>query len=100
MSDDSMYSDGPGGESKEKPHDEAQESDYPVASLPKSILGGKDFKVGDEIVLKITGMAEEDFQVRYAPPKEKEAGKESAGEMEAPAAMGGGGDAEMAGMME
>ena len=40
-----------------------------AAVLPKSILAGKEFNVGDEVVLKITGMHEDSISVEYAPDK-------------------------------
>lgn len=61
--------------------------------LPKALMAGKDFKVGEEIVLKITAVHENDFEVEYAYGDEKE-GKEEGGEppMETAAAGGGGGE--------
>lgn len=37
-----------------------------TALLPKSILMGKDFKVGEEVVLKITAIRGDSVQVEYA----------------------------------
>jgi len=38
----------------------------PSAVLPKSILMGKKFNVGDEVVLKITSIGEDEIGVEYA----------------------------------
>lgn len=43
-----------------------------TALIPKSILGGKEFKVGDEVVLKITHDYEDEVAVEYAPEKPTE----------------------------
>ncbi len=61
-----------------------------TALLPKSILGGKDFQPGQEVVLKIVGMHEDEVEVQYAPEK---AGDEE--ESDAPESMGGGSSSEM-----
>lgn len=50
------------------------ESDGKTALLPKSVMGGKEWNVGDEIVLKITHIYEDEVAVEYAP--EKPSGKE------------------------
>src|SRR5215813_14044884 len=52
--------------------------DYEGATgiLPKSLMAGKDFKVGEEIVLQITRIGEKDFEVKYA----SEEGGEDKGE--------------------
>lgn len=42
------------------------------ALLPKSILAGKEFKVGDEIVLKIDALHDDEVEVSYASDKAKE----------------------------
>lgn len=34
--------------------------------LPKTLMGGKDFKPGEEIVLKVVAVHENDFEVEYA----------------------------------
>lgn len=40
-----------------------------TALLPKSILGGKEFKAGEEVVLKITHVYEDEVAVEYASEK-------------------------------
>ena len=95
--DEDLYSDGAdtGDESKaESKPEEGQEDDATEAVLPKSILAGKHFDVGDEVVLKITGIHDEQVSVKYAPAKEGdedegEEGGEESGKSEMPA-MGGG----------
>lgn len=43
-----------------------------TALLPKSVLGGKEFKVGEEVVLKIVHEYEDEVEVAYATEKAKE----------------------------
>lgn len=91
-----MYSDAspqdPAGEGQEK---EAKESEEPTALIPKSLLAGKDFKPGEEIVLQIVSMHENEVEVKYASEKGEEKGES---EMAPPAPQGGGD--EMAQMMQ
>jgi len=54
-----------------------------VATLPKAILAGKDFKVGDEVVLKITAMHDSEISVEYAPEKKKSTMRDTDGELAA-----------------
>lgn len=65
------YSDTSAGsdDSAPKEKDEAEESAESSALLPKSLFSGKDFKVGDEIVLKITHLYEDQFEAEYAKEK-------------------------------
>jgi hypothetical protein len=49
--------------------DENEDSAESSALLPKSLFSGKDFKVGDEIVLKITHLYSDQFEAIYAPEK-------------------------------
>lgn len=78
--------------------EEAEHSDSEEAILPKSILAGKEFKVGDEVVLKITAMHDDRISVKYAPAKEEGAGEGDDGGMEdgekaqMPSGMAGGGE--------
>jgi hypothetical protein len=41
------------------------DSDQPTAIIPKSLLAGKTFEVGDSVVLKIKAMHEDDVEVAY-----------------------------------
>ena len=59
------YDDEP-GEGSEK------EATGHVALLPKSVLMGKDFKVGEEVVLKITAIRGNEVEVEYAPAEPSE----------------------------
>lgn len=85
------------------PPEKAAESESPgegqTALLPKSILAGKEFKPGDEVVLKIVNLHENDVEVEYASEEpEKQEGAEAPAETPpAEAAPAGGG---MASMME
>lgn len=56
--------------------EEETESSAPTAELPKSILGGKEFKPGEEVVLRIVDVGEESVTVEYA--TEEEAPEEGA----------------------
>lgn len=80
---------------KMEPKDMQKEGTEQTGLLPKALMAGKDFKVGDEIVMKITAIHEKDFEVEYAPEKEgskeEEAGETPAEERAEMAGMGGGG---------
>lgn len=97
-SDATLYEDAPeesgepkGPESEEQP----EESGEPTATLPKSILAGKEFEPGDEVVLRIDKIMEDMIVVSYAPSKKGE------GEGKPPLKVGAPqGDSEMASMLE
>lgn len=64
-------------ESSQKPGS-SEDSEYPeseTALLPKSILGGKDFKEGEEVVLKIVHLYDDEVEVQYAPEKPEKEGE-------------------------
>lgn len=61
--------------------EETQETGDKTALLPKSVLGGKQFDIGDEVVLKIVKTYEDEVLVEYAPEKP---GKSDKGESELP----------------
>jgi len=42
------------------------------ALLPKSVLGGQDFKPGEEVVLQIKHVYSDEVEVAYAPKKPEE----------------------------
>lgn len=102
--DEDLYSDGPAegtpAEEAAESKEEENKEDSVEAVLPKSILGGKKFDVGDEVVLKITAMHDDQISVAYAPTKGKDEGGEKGetdegGEAKMPAAMmAGGGDSD------
>jgi hypothetical protein len=55
------------------------EDEYETALLPKAVLGGKEFKVGEEVVLKIVHDHGDEVEVQYAteePEKKDESGGE------------------------
>jgi hypothetical protein len=64
---------GPNGDESQDASEEKGEGDASMegetALLPKSILGGKDFQPGEEVVLKIVGMHDDEVEVSYAPEK-------------------------------
>lgn len=68
----------------QEPHDEKTEGEgeAQTAELPKTVLGGKDFKPGEEVVLEIVDVRENSVLVKYASEKGGEK------EEEAPAAAG------------
>lgn len=76
-----MFSDSPDSMTKEA-RDEGMEEE---GVLPKSLMAGKKFKVGEEIVLEITRIGEQDFSVRYATEKGKKEGSEEEEAGESPA---------------
>lgn len=102
--DEDNYSDGPDAMTKQASESNSAHADEtpkgnedePTGLLPKSILAGKDFQPGDEIVLKINRIMDDQVEVSYAPEK---GGEDKGGEEKAEMPEGGG-DAEMAGMME
>lgn len=57
------------------------EGETAVGLLPKSILMGKDVSVGDELVLKITGINDDQIQVAYPEEEDTEASDEAVEEM-------------------
>lgn len=72
--------------------DENKAGDEQEAILPKSILAGKDFNVGDEVTLKITAMHDQQISVAYAPSKDKDANEPDKAAV--PAGMDGTGDSD------
>jgi hypothetical protein len=87
----SMYEGGEGEEGRKEgsPKEESvddQNAGNPTALLPKTILGGKTFKVGDEVVLKITADHGDEVAVAYATEKpgmsEEKSGAEELDEMD------------------
>jgi hypothetical protein len=66
---------------KEEPQ-EGDTTDAQTAELPKTVLGGKEFKPGEEVMLEIVQVMENSVLVKYASEKggEEEGGGESAPE--------------------
>lgn len=50
----------------------AEEGGVQTALLPKSILMGKEFNPGDEVVLKVVHLYEDEVEVEYASEKKEE----------------------------
>lgn len=63
-------------EKEEQPHEDGE-----TALLPKTILAGKEFKPGEEVVLKIVHIYDDEIEVAYATG---EGGGEGGGESETP----------------
>lgn len=78
------YNDGPEEEApgstpnKQEREEDMDERDEATALIPKSVTGGKDFQPGDEIVLEVIAVHEDELEVRYA--KEKGGKGEDEGE--------------------
>lgn len=59
-------------ESDEKPtKDEDKEDDMPTALIPKSLLAGKKFDVGEEVVFRIVHTYDDEVEIEYATGKGK-----------------------------
>ena len=82
----------PGGEEEAKPDEGASET-----TIPKAMLMGKDFKVGEEVMFQITAIHGDEVSIKYA--TEKGEGKEEGSEEGAPPPEAPKGDSEMASMM-
>ena len=63
------------------------ESDSQTAELPKAVLGGKEFKPGEEVTLQVVQVMEDSVLVKYASEKPDE--EEPPSEPTAPAPGGG-----------
>lgn len=64
-----------------KPDETPQEQ---TALLPKSILAGKTFNPGDEVVLKVVNVYEDEVEVAYATGDESETAPETNAETASP----------------
>ena len=98
MDGEDLYSDGAdmGDETKTPDKSDEMQDDATEAVLPKSILAGKEFNVGDEVVLKITAMHDDQISVKYSTDKgdDESKGGKSGDKAAMPAGMGGGGDSD------
>lgn len=65
----------------EAPEAAPQEAEEPTAELPKAVLGGKEFKPGEEVVLQVVQVLEDSVLVKYASGEKEEPSPEA----EAPA---------------
>lgn len=65
------YDDGPETpqQSESPPPEEQDAGDEKTALLPKSVTGGKTFEPGEEIVLKVVAVHDDELEVTYATEK-------------------------------
>ena len=89
------YNDGPEQESpseQSSPGEEKDPRDSKTALLPRSILAGKEFEPGDEVVLKIVAMHDDEIEVEYAGDSgdKKDSSSDGKPEMAASSSDGGG----------
>lgn len=75
-----LYDDSPAASGK-APDAPKKDEGETTALLDKSILAGKPFEVGDEVVLKIVAMHDNEIEVAYAPEKPHDEEAEKKGEM-------------------
>lgn len=64
--------------------DQEEAGDSQTAEIPKGVLGGKEFKPGEEVVLEVVQVNEDSVLVRYASEKggeEEEAPEPAEGQM-------------------
>ena len=66
MPDSTDYYPGDSEEGSPPPKPEEQETDSNTALIPKTLLAGKDFNPGDEVVFKIVAMHGEEVEIQYA----------------------------------
>lgn len=75
-------------EAPESMDEGGEEKEYggATATVPIELMGGKTFKVGEEIVMEITRIGEDSFDIKYATGKgdKGEEGGEEGGGYEAP----------------
>lgn len=77
-----------------KPEGETKSEDQgPTALVPKSLLGGKDFQPGEEVVFKIVALRGDEVEIAYATekPEAKPAGPTADEEIDQMASAGPGG---------
>lgn len=60
------------GDEKDTKSKEDKKDDMPTALIPKSLLAGKDFKPGEEIVFKIVHLYDDEVEIEYASSSKKE----------------------------
>ncbi len=66
MPDTDLYDDAPMADEKPMGGEDKEKGGETTALLPKSILAGKKFDVGDEVILKIVAMHDEEIEVEYS----------------------------------
>lgn len=65
-----------------KPEQEMEKEGGATALLPKSVLGGKDFQPGEEVVLKVVKVHEDEVEVEYATGEKGEGTKPQTADQE------------------
>ncbi len=82
MPDTDLYDDAPMADEKPMGGEDKEKGGETTALLPKSILAGKKFDVGDSVILEIVAMHNDEITVRYSeePDKPSEPDKASASE--------------------
>lgn len=68
--------DAPPTEEMDSGETDSQDAGGETALLPKSILAGKEFKPGEEVVLKIVRIHDDEVEVEYAADKPEESESE------------------------
>jgi len=84
---DQTSADSMGQESSDQSSEQGDKMEGETALLPKSILGGKKFNVGEEVVLKIVHEYGDEVEVAYAPEKPTEDNESMEGAMKSMDAM-------------
>jgi hypothetical protein len=69
------YEDGPGTMEQPEKMDKDMDEGGPVATIPRSLLEGHEFKVGEEIMLQIVKLMPEEVLVRYSHVDEDKEGE-------------------------
>jgi len=77
MDDESSPTKAEGDDSSPKSKSKEEDDNMPTALIPKSLLAGKDFKPGDEIVFKIVHLYDDEAEIAYATEKKS---KDDSGE--------------------
>lgn len=62
----------PEGEDGDDQPKDGEKMEGETALLPKSILAGKDFKPGEEVVLKVVHLYDDEVEVAYATGKDED----------------------------
>lgn len=71
----------PATEQESPSAEESEAGKGPVATIPKSLLAGKDFQPGEEIVFKIVSIQDDSVVIEYASEHGKEYGEDEHAEM-------------------
>jgi len=60
------------GSDRPKKADDSEEPEEKTALIPKSLLMGKDFKPGEEVIFKIVHLYEDEVEIAYATEEKKD----------------------------